>query len=128
MRRSKWAPVKRSSLGVRIVCRFLVILQCSFALFVAGYPVALWGFRFALDCVSEVATRTLSAQGPRYSEVLELDRKIRDFQIRGNTLDVLGQQSGAGPSDMPLSSSMARFMLNHTRETRTSQKSQIIRD
>ncbi|THH07873.1 hypothetical protein EW145_g3096 [Phellinidium pouzarii] len=72
-----------------------------------------WGFRFACECVGQVAAKTLTASIPSYSAILELDAKIRDFPIP------------EFPQDTPLDKSkpsmvMMRYVLAHTRETSVS--------
>lgn len=91
--------------------------RCRLSLTRLPIVVGSWGFRFALECVAEVATRTLNAQGPKYSEILELDRKIREFAIPGKAMAMLKGPPGADPKSIPLSASMTHFVLNHTRET-----------
>ncbi|KAL5504658.1 hypothetical protein ACEPAH_7321 [Sanghuangporus vaninii] len=67
-----------------------------------------WVFGFVCDCVGEVASKTLTATVPSYTTILDLDAKIRDFNI---------------PSlpDIPLDPSrpaavMAHFVQSHSRE------------
>ncbi|KZV65070.1 hypothetical protein PENSPDRAFT_745213 [Peniophora sp. CONT] len=74
-----------------------------------------WGFRFAFECVAEIAAKTLAANPPRYSEILELDRKVRDFAIPP---DAMAQLRGGYTDmrEMPLALSMIYFVLSHTRE------------
>ncbi|THH16401.1 hypothetical protein EW146_g4238 [Bondarzewia mesenterica] len=75
-----------------------------------------WGFRFAYECVAEVAARTLTVTPTRYSDILDLDRKIRDFSIPSEALAMLRGEPGTDPRSVPLSASMAHFVLSHTRE------------
>ncbi|KAI0311789.1 fungal-specific transcription factor domain-containing protein [Amylostereum chailletii] len=74
-----------------------------------------WGFRFAFECVAEVAAKTLTASPPKYSEVLDLDRKIREFAIPAEALAML-RGGHEDPRQVPLAASMAHFVLSHTRE------------
>ncbi|KLO11085.1 hypothetical protein SCHPADRAFT_921876 [Schizopora paradoxa] len=69
-----------------------------------------WGFRFACECVAQVAAKTLTASVPSYSTVLELDAAVRDFPMPEL------------PANMPPidpnkpSMIMARLTLAHTKE------------
>lgn len=68
-----------------------------------------WGFRFASECVAEVAAKTLTAQVPSYQTILELDRIVRDFPIPEL------------PAEMPFNPTrpamtMTRYVLSHSRE------------
>lgn len=65
--------------------------------------------------MAEIAAKTLAANPPRYSDILDLDRKVRDFDIPS---DALAQLRGgyADMREMPLSLSMIYFVLSHTRE------------
>ena len=77
--------------------------------------VGSWGFRFAFECVAEISAKTLVANPPRYSDILDLDRKVRDFYIPP---DALAQLRGGYTDmrEMPLALSMIYFVLSHTRE------------
>lgn len=68
-----------------------------------------WGFRFASECVAEVAAKTLTAQVPSYQTILELDRVVREFPLPEL------------PSEMPFNPekpamTMIRYVLSHSRE------------
>ncbi|KIY61576.1 hypothetical protein CYLTODRAFT_495190 [Cylindrobasidium torrendii FP15055 ss-10] len=39
----------------------------------------LWQFRFAAEVVSDMISRTLTAEAPTFTTIMELDRKIREF-------------------------------------------------
>ncbi|PIL24842.1 transcription factor [Ganoderma sinense ZZ0214-1] len=76
-----------------------------------------WGFRFALNCVAEVASKTLTAEAPSYETVMELDRKVREFPIPADAAAL--QEDLEMPPDSeppPLQESMIRFVLAHSRE------------
>ncbi|KAI0642067.1 fungal-specific transcription factor domain-containing protein [Trametes meyenii] len=76
-----------------------------------------WGFRFALQCVSEVASKTLTSEAPSYEVIMELDRKIREFPIPPDAAAM--QEDIEPPPDSeppPLQESMIRFVLSHSRE------------
>lgn len=67
-------------------------------------------FRFACECVGEVGAKVLTATMPPFATILDLDAKIRDFNIP------------AFPDNIPLDHSkpatiMARYVLAHCRET-----------
>ncbi|KAH9940788.1 fungal-specific transcription factor domain-containing protein [Epithele typhae] len=76
-----------------------------------------WGFRFALQCVSEVTSKALAAETPSYETILELDRKVREFPIPP---DATAMQEGLeiAPDEEapPIQESMIRFVLAHSRE------------
>ncbi|KAH7922072.1 hypothetical protein BV22DRAFT_1037878 [Leucogyrophana mollusca] len=80
-----------------------------------------WGFRFASECVAEVASRTLTAEAPSYATIMELDRKVREFPIpepaaliasSASTSTPVGVQEGS----LSLSESMGLFAMSHSRE------------
>ncbi|KAH8104099.1 fungal-specific transcription factor domain-containing protein [Cristinia sonorae] len=77
-----------------------------------------WGYRFALECVSEVAALTLTAEAPSYATIMELDRKVREFPIPPEAAALLEDLKTPQDSDepLPLSVSMTRFVLSHSRE------------
>ncbi|KAI0332681.1 hypothetical protein GY45DRAFT_1368915 [Cubamyces sp. BRFM 1775] len=76
-----------------------------------------WGFRFAMQCVSEVASKTLTSEAPSYEVIMELDRKVREFPIPPDAAAM--QEDLETPPDCeppPLQESMIRFVLAHSRE------------
>ncbi|KAI0075317.1 hypothetical protein K474DRAFT_1664369 [Panus rudis PR-1116 ss-1] len=77
-----------------------------------------WGFRFALQCVAEVASRTLTAETPSYETIMELDRKVRDFPIPAEAAALLEDVKGPPDPDdeASVTISMVRFVLSHSRE------------
>ncbi|KAI0358170.1 hypothetical protein OH77DRAFT_1421465 [Trametes cingulata] len=76
-----------------------------------------WGFRFALQCVSEVASKTLTAEAPSYETIMELDRKVREFPIPPDAAALLEDLESPPDSEpLPLQESMIRFVLSHSRE------------
>jgi len=80
------------------------------------YEDGSWGFRFAMECVADVAARTLTAETPSYATIMDLDRKVREFPIPE---DASAVAASTGPLNNPhLSPSMAmmRCVLSHTRE------------
>jgi hypothetical protein len=73
-----------------------------------------WGFRFAAECVTEVAIKTSMAQVPPYSSILELDRKLRDYHIPDIPMPPPGPD---GKVDLSKASIiMTRYVLLHSRE------------
>ncbi|KAI8996460.1 fungal-specific transcription factor domain-containing protein [Trametes punicea] len=76
-----------------------------------------WGFRFALQCVSEVASKTLTAEAPPYEVIMELDRKLREFPIPPDAAALREDLENPPDSEPPsLQESMIRFVLSHSRE------------
>lgn len=75
-----------------------------------------WTFRFATECVAEVAAKTLTADTPSYATIMELDRKVREFPIPEEASAMA--TSSVSMNDTQLSPSMAitRCVLSHTRE------------
>ncbi len=79
--------------------------------------VETWGFRFALQCVAEVASQTLTAEAPSYETIMELDRKVREFPIPADAVAMREELESPPDSEpLPLQESMIRFVLSHTRE------------
>ena len=68
--------------------------------------------------MAEVAARTLTAEAPSYQTIMELDRKVREFPIPADASAFLEDiKAPADPDEeTPLSVSMTRFVLSHTRE------------
>lgn len=46
---------------------------------VPGFPA--WKARFAYECIAPVAQNMQTAKAPRYSVIIELDRKVRDMEM-----------------------------------------------
>ena len=65
----------------------------------------MWG----KECVSGVVEVTLQARAPKYSLILELDRKIRDTQLPKYA-------QGEPPKNASLSETMSHFMPINYRE------------
>lgn len=70
--------------------------------------VGIWGFKFALECLLPVAEATMASNPPTYRSILELDEKIRSFDV---PISSVPGQDAAKPS-----SSMQRFVREHYRE------------
>ncbi|OBZ73746.1 putative transcriptional regulatory protein C1F7.11c [Grifola frondosa] len=76
-----------------------------------------WGFRFAVQCVAEVASRTLTAVAPSYDTIMDLDRKVREFPIPADAVALLEDLESPPDSEPPpVEASMQRFVLSHSRE------------
>ncbi|KAI5987121.1 fungal-specific transcription factor domain-containing protein [Pisolithus albus] len=80
-----------------------------------------WVFRFASDCVADVAARTLTYDLPSYSTILELDRKVRNFPVPAVVEEFAAAASGAIPTkpvdkDIGLMESMGRYVMSNSRE------------
>ena len=68
--------------------------------------------------MSEVASKTLTAEAPSYEVIMELDRKVREFPIPPDAA-ALQEDLETPPQDCepaPLQESMIRFVLAHSRE------------
>lgn len=74
-----------------------------------GRAFEVWAFRFAAECVADVAARTLTAEAPTYSTIMELDRKVRDFPVPDGMRD---DDEGAD-----MAGSFQRCLLAHIKET-----------
>jgi hypothetical protein len=80
-------------------------------------PVENFQFRFASECVAQVALCTLTAAGPSYSTILELDRKTRKFPIPEDALTAAQSDMSAVPQEhLTPSLSMQRCVLAHVQE------------
>ncbi|KAJ7077801.1 fungal-specific transcription factor domain-containing protein [Mycena crocata] len=62
-----------------------------------------WKARFGAECVSAVVQGTLTSRAPRYSIILELDRKIRDMELPQYA-------TGPPPQGLGMSETMSHFM------------------
>ncbi|KAG1747737.1 fungal-specific transcription factor domain-containing protein [Suillus paluster] len=83
---------------------------------------ALWGIRYAAECVAEVATRTLTAEAPSYAVIMEIDRKVREFPIPDPAALIASSASGTSPPPiseelLKNSETMGRLVMSHSRET-----------
>ncbi|KAF8878064.1 fungal-specific transcription factor domain-containing protein [Infundibulicybe gibba] len=68
-----------------------------------------WKARFGAECVSAVVQGTLTSRAPKYSIILELDRKVRDME-----LPLYAQ--GPAPQEARLSETMSHYMPTNYRE------------
>ncbi len=71
--------------------------------------VPFWKARFGAECVSAVVQGTLTSRAPKYSIILDLDRKVRDMEI---PLYALGEP----PHGKGLRQTMSHFMPQNYRE------------
>jgi hypothetical protein len=55
----------------------ILLLRCHSL----AFPVPHWKAQFGKRCVSEVVAGILTARPPKYSVIVELDRKIRDMEL-----------------------------------------------
>lgn len=80
--------------------------------------VETWVPRFALQCVAEVSTRTLAAEPPSYTQIMELDRKVRDFAVPPEVVAIVEDIKTPVSDEDPvsLSTSMGRLVMSHCRE------------
>ncbi|KAJ7177879.1 fungal-specific transcription factor domain-containing protein [Mycena filopes] len=67
-----------------------------------------WKARFGAECVSAVVQGTLTSRAPKYSIILELDRKIRDMELPKYAI-------GSAPEGVGLSQTMSHFMPTNYR-------------
>ncbi|KAJ7702923.1 hypothetical protein B0H16DRAFT_1347279, partial [Mycena metata] len=67
-----------------------------------------WKARFGAECVSAVVQGTLTSRAPKYSIILELDRKIRDMELPKYAI-------GSPPEGAGLSQTMSHFMPTNYR-------------
>ncbi|KAF7439934.1 hypothetical protein PC9H_000271 [Pleurotus ostreatus] len=68
-----------------------------------------WKARFGAECVSAVVQGTLTSRAPKYSIILQLDRKIRDMTLPKYSLE-------PPPQGLGLSQTMQHFMPINYRE------------
>ncbi|KAG6909735.1 hypothetical protein DXG01_015723 [Tephrocybe rancida] len=68
-----------------------------------------WKARFGAECVAGVVQGTLTSRAPRYSIILELDRKVRDMELPAYA-------QGPPPQGAGLAQTMKHFMSINYRE------------
>ncbi|KAG5652402.1 hypothetical protein H0H81_005096 [Sphagnurus paluster] len=68
-----------------------------------------WKARFGAECVAAVVQGTLTSRAPRYSIILELDRKVRDMELPAYA-------QGEPPQGLGLAQTMSHFMPTNYRE------------
>ncbi|KAF7966860.1 hypothetical protein HWV62_36691 [Athelia sp. TMB] len=75
-----------------------------------------WNIRFGVECVAEVAARTLTAEAPTYSTIMELDRKVREFPLWEDATALASSTPPPTIDSMSPSEAMLRCVMSHTRE------------
>lgn len=85
---------------------------CRTTLAVNIHAVAFWKATWGKECVSAVVEVTLTSRAPKYSLILELDRKIRDMPLPNYALE-------KPPKGASLSATMKHFMPLNYRELST---------
>ena len=60
-------------------------------------PVPAWKARWGKECIYPVVMGTLTAQPPKYSLILDLDRRIRDMPLPKYALGPPPQNAGLKP-------------------------------
>ena len=89
---------------------FLSIIKLAPQNFTFYYTlVPYWKARFGAECVSAVVQGTLTSRAPKYSIILDLDRKVRDMEL---PLYAQGQP----PQGKGLAETMSHFMPMNYRE------------
>ncbi|TFK67651.1 hypothetical protein BDN72DRAFT_90025 [Pluteus cervinus] len=68
-----------------------------------------WKAKFGAECVSAVVQGTLTSRAPKYSIILELDRKVRDMILPSYA-------QGSPPQGVGLAQTMSHFMPINYRE------------
>ncbi|KAK0220929.1 hypothetical protein EDD85DRAFT_983666 [Armillaria nabsnona] len=68
-----------------------------------------WKARFGAECVAAVVQGTLTSRAPKYSIILDLDRKVRDMELPKYA-------QGPPPEGVGLSKTMSHFMPTNYRE------------
>ncbi|KAF8639131.1 hypothetical protein AX17_001621 [Amanita inopinata Kibby_2008] len=68
-----------------------------------------WKARFGAECLADVVQGTLTSRAPRYSIILELDRKVRDLELPLYA-------KGLPPEGAGLAQAMSHFMPVNYRE------------
>jgi hypothetical protein len=67
--------------------------------------------------MADVVARTLTATAPRYSIIKDLDRKIHEFSVSPETVDLIRGGPGVDPSSVPLPASMMAFLFMTVQDT-----------
>ncbi|KAG7442877.1 uncharacterized protein BT62DRAFT_904567 [Guyanagaster necrorhizus] len=68
-----------------------------------------WKARFGAECVAAVVQGTLTSRAPKYSIILDLDRKVRDMELPKYA-------QGSPPEGVGLSETMSHYMPTNYRE------------
>lgn len=67
--------------------------------------------------MADVVARTLTATSPRYSIIKDLDRKIHEFSVSPETVDLIRGGPGVDPASVPLPISMMAFLVMTIQDT-----------
>lgn len=106
---TRMAVGKAAVISIQVVSSLCLLASSTNLRFL----VESWGFRFAAECVAEVASRTLTAEAPSYATIMELDKKVRDFSLPPLPASSSGDQRESFAAEF------TRCVLDHTRETST---------
>ncbi|KAL0575282.1 hypothetical protein V5O48_006683 [Marasmius crinis-equi] len=75
----------------------------------------LWQFRFAAECVAEISARTLTAEAPTYTTIMELDRRVREFPLPDMFVEKDANRRSASDEDVAFS--FQKRVVEHVKET-----------
>lgn len=62
-------------------CQSILIASLPSVILTDKRIVPYWKARFGAECVSAVVQGTLTSRAPKYSIILDLDRKVRDMEL-----------------------------------------------
>ncbi|KAJ2927802.1 hypothetical protein H1R20_g9292, partial [Candolleomyces eurysporus] len=79
----------------------------------------LWSFKFAAEVVAEVTARTLTAEAPTYTTIMELDRKVREFPLPESMRKAAEEEAIIDHPENPLKSAYAPSFLASYRASST---------
>lgn len=75
-----------------------------------------WNIRFSIECIAEVASRTLTAEAPTYSTIMELDRKVREFPLWEDAIKTASSEVPDNLEGMSPAAAMTLCVMSHARE------------
>ncbi|EMD39104.1 hypothetical protein CERSUDRAFT_112798 [Gelatoporia subvermispora B] len=82
-----------------------------------GLDYESWSFRFAFECVSMIVEKTLTAEAPSYTTIMDLDRKVREFPISPEALAMVEELEAPPDAEPPsLEVAMQSSVMSHSRE------------
>jgi len=90
-------------------CQYQLFHNPLFVTHIRRPVVPFWKARFGAECVSAVVQGTLTSRAPKYSIILELDRKIRDMELPKYA-------QGPVPEGAGLAQTMSHFMPHNYRQ------------
>ena len=82
-----------------------LVASCTFPFFL----VPAWKAKFGRECIAPIVQATTQARAPKYSVILELDRKIRDMELPKYAI-------GSRPEGVGLNKTMSHYMPQNYRE------------